>query len=1545
MADAGGAATVYGILFQILRSLKYIREMRLQGVKESGELVTANLILEPHDGGDLQALGHGFRIVEQCKTRRSGRPWSFRELTEEVFPDLLRAVDSSRLAYPTVFRFATDGRISDWSHARSLFKSMADMGCPADPYAELQGNEGLKKFFSSRSRAVSPREFFREVVANVAKGSGSPELTQDIDFARRVWHVAANFEASAEQTAEELLIRLEDVISKLTDNPDNCEQLRNDLIARVLELSTTTGTTLSPTEFCRQTGLDRVSLDSWRLVFKRLNEGTRNELESLFGYKDAVDVRRPDAEYEGTNVLLVTGDADRNAVGGSGCGKSFYLGANANLAIDRGELVVTTRALGSAQRTLDRIANEVWTRGFRRHSCMSLDAVANLLRRECIGLSDVWLTVIVDDLSSAEEFRELMEFPWREHGIRLITAIPDDFAKVVTPSSHAFRVHNLQEFSGEELREYLRRRDVNWGSLPSDMRQLLRWPLLAQLYCDVAGEGSFKPESEYHLFKRTWNRLSHDPRQLAHRDDQAKLRELVASTIIGEVQYPWRIKDCIAHGIDSHAIDRLVNVGWGLRENGSLRIRHHRLLSWAIAEAITYECLRACGDAIEMAKVVLCNDSGRPTVFDKPERAYVAMDLLWLIADPNLGNPPLAGTVIDLLASENNWGQNDHLFTVMIPTLGVRAVPIVTAIIRERTRERSIGTIHQVATSLKKIGLEFSEEVACEAVKLLEENSIDAIYCAVQILRQFPLGKALNGLWKSRKFVQENDDEGRSISEEYPRLEKDIIQAIIACATLQPSWVSEKLSGASENLDELDDLAYILSRIENEGATVVWTDCKKSLADQLSYGSRGLAKCIVRFGDKSLASLLEEWTHSKEVAVQSRGMEALSLVDPDRARKIYREGFLTESQFSNQRWIQALFLDNSDDTTKTLEQHIRTSERALEHAICAGQWLNACSASIVRVISEIVNQAARAYEANPDTEASSRFLRGLRLLANITRPKMLASLRTYRDSEFEQRLTRIALRMVDEPFVPHLNLEVVIPVLRHIGGNGLTSITNRMLASRYRARRLKGLDLAAYSPDDETITAIRNIACELDDGTPEEKIPKLEILQHRAIIRLAELKDSRGLVGALLVRGHGVTELADIRSEAEPMTDEEIKPIVDAIDSGDGPLVNLALRAVGVTGRKDLSPLLLSHEAGSAESETSFAAICGLCGLRANDSLSIAAFVRHLPIRRHHRVAVNGLLRSNEPQAWLSLLEYLEGSFDTSPMSVDSQVAVRLANYVPLRERAIKLISTQPSLTDSFRGMFHPREQLELVGDLVDVDVSDALHDAANPTEGNFNIEGRKAAAIRGLAKQSPLEAEDAAVRALATGKYDREYIPDVLVEIKGDDAIPVLLDHMAKESNHLVRRAIGISLRRFSCNSRLKSELTDRLSSRSDEIRRGTADVLGWVGPDEMEAELESAYRREYSARCRDALSFAIVRRQMQKVMAELLECIPKSNGIAQWDMVDALFELDDVRLLGLADDPLWIGEAIYDDLPAALQRHFDERYVDWNRKTRQQLKTRNDT
>src|SRR6266498_2287467 len=98
MPEPGGAAAIYGILYQILANLWRVSEIRLEAKLAGQEIRSALLILEPKGGGgDTRYEGNGIRVVEQYKTRSGDRTWSLNDMINSVFPDLFIAVDPARL--------------------------------------------------------------------------------------------------------------------------------------------------------------------------------------------------------------------------------------------------------------------------------------------------------------------------------------------------------------------------------------------------------------------------------------------------------------------------------------------------------------------------------------------------------------------------------------------------------------------------------------------------------------------------------------------------------------------------------------------------------------------------------------------------------------------------------------------------------------------------------------------------------------------------------------------------------------------------------------------------------------------------------------------------------------------------------------------------------------------------------------------------------------------------------------------------------------------------------------------------------------------------------------------------------------------------------------------------------------------------------------------------------------------------------------------------------------------------------------------------------
>src|SRR5438045_652870 len=122
MAQAGGSATIYGILYQALGASHWASTLGLKSQVVDQEFASAQLIIEPHGGGgDIVVAAEGRRIVEQWKAKNDHGTWSVNALVTEVFPDLYRAVDHTQMARPVEYRFVSEGRAGRWTALQKLF--------------------------------------------------------------------------------------------------------------------------------------------------------------------------------------------------------------------------------------------------------------------------------------------------------------------------------------------------------------------------------------------------------------------------------------------------------------------------------------------------------------------------------------------------------------------------------------------------------------------------------------------------------------------------------------------------------------------------------------------------------------------------------------------------------------------------------------------------------------------------------------------------------------------------------------------------------------------------------------------------------------------------------------------------------------------------------------------------------------------------------------------------------------------------------------------------------------------------------------------------------------------------------------------------------------------------------------------------------------------------------------------------------------------------------------------------------------------------------
>jgi hypothetical protein len=132
-----------------------------------------------------------------------------------------------------------------------------------------------------------------------------------------------------------------------------------------------------------------------------------------------------------------------------------------------------------------------------------LDLLAAKKSRTLVNLPEPWLTVCIDDVNSVRHARELVDWNWKESGMRLVISTLSPIARALkTQYGDVIEIIGVDDFRTGELRDYLELRGHDWATLPLDIRALLRKPLLARLYCDLAEDGEWWAPNEYSLFDR-----------------------------------------------------------------------------------------------------------------------------------------------------------------------------------------------------------------------------------------------------------------------------------------------------------------------------------------------------------------------------------------------------------------------------------------------------------------------------------------------------------------------------------------------------------------------------------------------------------------------------------------------------------------------------------------------------------------------------------------------------------------------------------------------------------------------------------------------------------------------------------------------------------------------------------------------------------------------------------------------------------------------------------------------------------------------------------
>lgn len=593
----GGPSTVWGILYQMLWCLLRALRVNMTGVEEHGDgrIRKVVLRLEPRSGGDVEELSPVRRVI-QLKTRSGGRTWPLRDFIVDVLPDLYKAVDLG--TDDSAYDFVTDAEMGRWGDVYAFFGSLRIRPPGEAPLSQLDDQAELRFAGpgTGASGHASPsfwtaarysRSLFECIIDHLRQTSAVPgdervELTR-----KKLWHLLGRLNFVGGRTYQRVQVEVDSLLLALVDHPEQVREKRNALMARLAEHAARGDTVVTSDELLREHGLDVTPLTDWGALRQRAQAHLQRELQ-VRQYRETDDVRAGIAsslwESWGADTPLL------GLSGESGSGKSWQLYALGLRAAEEQAITVLIDATGEADADLQRAADTFWQEIKEHGASQPLSRIAAQRRQLLHKNAAWWLTVLVDNVQSTQEAERLAQRPVEDWGVRLaITGPPDVVAVFERAARRRATVVPVGPFTPGERDEYLERRlGDHWIHVRSDVRDTLRRPLLAAIYCDeVAQADGWRATDEYDLFDRMWERLtigSHGPGPF----DAGHLANL-AMTLLADASYPWAMTAVQRAGVDAAALGRLIRTGW-LRPAPQERfeIPHDRLLNYAVARGLLY---------------------------------------------------------------------------------------------------------------------------------------------------------------------------------------------------------------------------------------------------------------------------------------------------------------------------------------------------------------------------------------------------------------------------------------------------------------------------------------------------------------------------------------------------------------------------------------------------------------------------------------------------------------------------------------------------------------------------------------------------------------------------------------------------------------------------------------------------------------------------------------------------------------------------------------------------------------------------------------------
>jgi hypothetical protein len=1503
----GGAATNKGIWYQALWCVLQATAARIETFGHPSPADRVQLVLEPF-GGDAIVQRPGGRRIVQLKTLAHGT-WSLKDVVEQVLPDLYRAVEV-RDADAT-YEFVTEGRFGQWEPVRRFFEPLAGRlavgASEADfqkAYMELDDRAPLRFGGSDGDFWVGRRTgrgVFDRIVEHLR--AVTPARDEAIEQTRRkAWHLLSRFRFCGAQDEESVRERLDKLLVPVVDDRSRLSTVRDAMVGWLIDKSRQNETTITPEQLFEARGLKYVvPITHWALAEERCRQRVQRAVE-LRGYRPEWDVRPRPTCVEGTATpvspfIIVTGE--------SGRGKSWGVYAEALAAADT--LAVMLDSGGDAEADLQRAANEVWQGALGHENALSLRALAERRADVCGAPAQaLWLSVCFDRLRDVDCARALLLNPIEDWGVRIVVECDAPTAAVFAEHERdhpgRVRIVRMNRFTSSQRDTYFfGRLGDHWADVPPDVRELLRIPQLASIYCDLASEiGGWRPRNEYELVERYWRRVTDS----AHPNDALGLQHLARMVLEGK-PYPWDLEQLRAAEVDDEAAGRLISAGWLRRAvDQRYEVPHDRLLNFAVAQALAADHRHERKDDDRVADL-LAPLLGHNAHVGQVWLPYVPMDWAFL---RSRYDQAAVSRVLTCMGDRLDVLTREAFYRDLLPTLETLAVPLLFGQLIAFAEADRWWELQAVVDGL---ATRPTVELRDRMLELLKDVRPQVQRAGLKLLARRPLPEELDRVWKLHVRLQTDPlpcSAEPAQSEEMRRLTlyKDSFGALRECARAAPSWVAAAIQRCDSATEPVSDLAYLTANLDDGGET--WRTCKTMLHEKVPVGKRrSLALNMGTWRDASETAWLESLVGIEDDFLGPAALRALAQIDPPRAAAALARAPERVLYFGRAWCLPRLFLVAESATCDALREFIRQAPNPLRAALVyqgsenemdartLEMLLDMLDAALARLLAEAegADRAGLPAVLNWDSALHSP----LGLLAGIGRRDLLEVFRSRRATLLEQRLADVLIKVGPRRDVwqDRLLRDPALNVLLKIAGDGYRQVVNAYLGTDNRFGRLDAIEASVHDADGETIRKLREIV------VSEELWDKCPLLQMEAMKALAAHGDSTGvMLGAIRLGPHVPAAVEDwLRPGAE--TDAEaIDAAMRIVRGRESTQFPGALLGLGMLGHVEVMEDLVAVLEAPPNQDAQLGAIDGLGYLGAAASSAVRLVAQHLlsdpPLRR---AAIVALDRIGTAEARRELLESLDERWDTS-------LAVWLAQFPEACGRAVDMLADRLRATagrarvgwwDDLQTVLSEASDETLKKTLVAApNICDRIREAAFATEGGGWRVGSKASAVRGLAVFDPYAARLAARKALEDVQaHDRHLYSAHLYRPDDAAARDVFLRVAARERNEAVvwSMAHGLTLEDAPW-------LLGEFSATSPDVRSAACRLS--VGPIAADAAVQARLLEllddpaERVARAAEAALELSERQRRSADLMDALDALGAEADVQAWVVLDAVLHVGPV-------------------------------------------------